>query len=106
VFAELNKYIEQAPPGELPGLIGRLEEFKARAWARLNQPAAGPVSPILTETVGGLVDIHEAARLLGMSTSWLYRNASTFPFVVKLNGRNLRFNVNGMEKWLRDRARG
>jgi len=41
-----------------------------------------------------------------MSTSWLYRNASSFPFMVKLNGRNLRFNVNGMEKWLRDRARG
>ena len=64
------------------------------------------MSRVPTEPVSGLVDIREAARLLGMSTSWLYRNANSFPFVVKLNGRNLRFNVNGMEKWLRDRARG
>jgi predicted DNA-binding transcriptional regulator AlpA len=98
----LGKQIEEAAPGELPGLIGKLEEFKARAWARLHAPVVVPSVERTPET--RLVEIDEAARLLGMSKSWIYRNASTLPFVVRPNGHNLRFSVRGIEKWLQART--
>jgi hypothetical protein len=94
--------IEQAPTTELPALIGELEQAKARAWARLAQPTPVPApAELLPEA--RMVGIHEAAQRLGMSRSWLYRNASKLPFATRPNGHNWRFNTRGLEKYLRDR---
>jgi predicted DNA-binding transcriptional regulator AlpA len=97
----LGKHIEDALPAELPTLIGKLEEAKARAWARLNQPVAPmPAAPV---SDARMVGIDEAAQRLGMSASWLYRNASKIPGATKPNGHNWRFSTKALDKYLQDR---
>jgi predicted DNA-binding transcriptional regulator AlpA len=103
--------IEKASLDELPKLIGELEHGRALAWARLTQPGPSGAPPALESPTAespevGLLRIDEAARRLGMSKSWLYRNASSLPFVVRMNSRNLRFSVPGMERWMRNHSRG
>jgi predicted DNA-binding transcriptional regulator AlpA len=50
-----------------------------------------------------LLDIAEAARRLGMSRSWLYRNARRLPFTVRM-GHVLRFDPRGLDKHVAARA--
>jgi hypothetical protein len=107
VFAELNKYIAQASLAELPALIGDLEHAKAQAWARLHhRPSVQVVHADDTATDSAMVNIHEAARRLGMSVSWLYRNAHNMPFASKVNGHNWRFSISGIERYVRSRSVG
>jgi excisionase family DNA binding protein len=103
--------IEKASLDELPKLIGELEHGRALAWARLTQPGPSGAPPALESPTAespevGLLRIHEAARRLGMSKSWLYRNAGTLPFAVRPNGHNWRFRISGLEKWLDNRSSG
>lgn len=94
--------VEQAPPSELPAMIGELEQAKAKAWARLAQPVVAP-APVEPSGDARMVGVKEAAKRLGMSKSWLYRNATTLPFATRPNGHNWRFNTRGLEKYLPDR---
>lgn len=47
-----------------------------------------------------LVDIEKAAKILDVTTDWLYHNRKTLPFVRKLGRKVLRFSVTGMQKWM------
>lgn len=81
---------------DLPRLIGELEAAKAAAWARLAVPLPGRCPD------GGHdenLPTDEAARRLGMSERWLYRNASRLPFTVRI-GRRLVFSARGLDRWL------
>lgn len=54
-----------------------------------------------------LLGVEEAARRLGVSTDWLYRNAAKLPFAVRLGPRQLRFSSRGIERYIHQRqARG
>jgi predicted DNA-binding transcriptional regulator AlpA len=97
--AELEPILESArqlSPAELPRLLGDLEEIRTTALARLSAPAPHAQAP------DALLDVDEAAGRLGMSRSYLYRNASRFAFVRRV-GRSLRFSANGIENFLRQR---
>jgi excisionase family DNA binding protein len=87
----------QLSPAELPRLLGDLEEIRSTALARLTSPAA-PVQP-----PDALLDVEEAAARLGTSRSYLYRNASRFPFTRRM-GRSLRFSANGIEQYIRHKS--
>jgi predicted DNA-binding transcriptional regulator AlpA len=50
-----------------------------------------------------LLDAVEAAKLLSMSTDWLYRHAKKFPFTRKLGPKMLRFSYQGIVKWMATR---
>jgi predicted DNA-binding transcriptional regulator AlpA len=50
-----------------------------------------------------LLTADEAAKLLSMSTDWLYRNAKKLPFSRKLGPKMLRFSHQGIVKWLESR---
>jgi hypothetical protein len=45
----------------------------------------------------------EAARRLGVSLRWLYRNAKHLPFTRKLTKRTLRFHEQGLAKYIREK---
>jgi predicted DNA-binding transcriptional regulator AlpA len=47
-----------------------------------------------------LLDAGEAAKVLGVSEDWLYRNAKKLPFSRKLGPKMLRFSYQGILKWL------
>jgi predicted DNA-binding transcriptional regulator AlpA len=50
-----------------------------------------------------LLDAEEAAKMLSMSTDWLYRHAKKFPFTRKLGPKMLRFSYQGIVKWMATR---
>lgn len=50
-----------------------------------------------------LLDAEEAAKMLSMSTDWLYRNAKRLPFARKLGPKMLRFSSQGIQKYLNTR---
>lgn len=85
-------------PEELPRLLGDLEEIKATALIRLSTPAIQPQTP------DSWLDIDEAAPVLAMSKSYLYRHADKFPFV-RHEGRSLRFSARGIQDYLSGRRR-
>jgi excisionase family DNA binding protein len=86
------------PAEDLPGLIGALEEIKATALVRLTAPVIQPQAP------DSLLSIDEAAPVLGMSKSYLYRHADKFSFV-RREGRALRFSARGVQEYLSGRRR-
>ena len=103
----LESHIGNAARGELPGLIGKLEELRALAWSRLSLPTVPPPATQGESTsTDTLVDLAEAANRLGVSPSWLYRKAPALTFALKPNGVHWRFRTRGIEKYLRDRQRG
>jgi predicted DNA-binding transcriptional regulator AlpA len=81
-------------PDELPRLLGDLETVRAVAWSRLTAPA-----PPTQRGRDELLDIEEAARRLGISASYLYRNHRRFTFSRRV-GRSLRFSAEGIESYI------
>ncbi len=84
---------KELPVGELPGLLGELEEIRVTALARLTAPERVP------QQTDELLDIGEAARRLGVSKDFLYRNQRDFPFSRRL-GRRLLFSALGIESYI------
>jgi excisionase family DNA binding protein len=80
------------PLTELPRLFGALEEIRATAQIRLLQPAPTPIQDTL-------LDVHEAAELLGMGRDYLYRNHNKFSFTRRM-GRRLLFSSEGIQQYI------
>jgi predicted DNA-binding transcriptional regulator AlpA len=51
-----------------------------------------------------LLDVESAAKMLGHSEIWLYRNSKRLPFSVR-TGRSVRFSRKGIEKWIEGQRR-
>jgi predicted DNA-binding transcriptional regulator AlpA len=92
--------LDGLPTEAVPEAIGQLETAKAKLWGRLMVPA--PTVPALDDPET-TVDVHGAARLLGMSQGWLYRNARRLPFTRRVGTRSLRFSVAGIRRYLASR---
>jgi predicted DNA-binding transcriptional regulator AlpA len=90
----------EVPPSHVPAVLGQLAELQAIFLARLMAGANGAM-PLMSAPDSNL-DIEEAARRLGVSVAYLYRNAGRLPFTVRI-GRRLLFSVEGMERWNRRR---
>jgi len=84
----------ELPAGELPRLLGELEEIRCTAMARLTAPA--PAQSQADE----LLSAAEAARRLGISQDYLYRHHGDFPFTRRV-GRRLLFSALGIEKHIK-----
>ena len=82
-------------PDELPRLLGDLEMVRVTVWLRLSSPAPEEKS------TAELVDVDEAAKRLGMSASYLYRNHKKFSFSRKL-GHSLRFSAEGIASYIQE----
>lgn len=85
---------QELPAGELPRLLGELEEVRCTAMARLTAPA--PAQSQADE----LLSAPEAARRLGISQDYLYRHHRDFPFTRRV-GRRLLFSALGIEKYIK-----
>jgi excisionase family DNA binding protein len=96
---DLLAALADVPTAELPKAIAALEGAKAAAWARLTTPPA-PAEPRGSGD-DVLLDVEEAARRIGKSTSWLYRavRARRIPFARKI-GHGLRFDPAGLARWV------
>lgn len=82
---------------------GRLAAIENALLARLVLHSAP--RPDTSDSEDELVDARAASRLLGMSTHWIYRNASRLPFARRIGDRTLRFSVRGIRKYQATRQR-
>ncbi len=92
---DLEAVVTAAPRELLPQLIGRLEAAKAAAWVRL--AAQVTVAPNTADPEGNL-SVEEAARRLGLSDRWIYKNAKRLPFVRRI-GRRVLCSARGLAEW-------
>jgi excisionase family DNA binding protein len=83
---------QELPAGELPRLLGELEEIRCTAMARLTTPVA-------VQRPDELLTVEQAAERLGVSVDYLYRNHSCLPFVRRM-GRTLRFSSLGIDEYI------
>jgi excisionase family DNA binding protein len=91
---DILRAARELPPEDLPDLIGRLEEAKATAWARLTAPVAAPAEH------DELLSVTEAARRLGISEDYLYRHYREYAFA-RRQGRKVLFSALGIDKHIR-----
>jgi helix-turn-helix protein len=100
---ELLRDAEAAPIAELPAFLGTLVEVEERIRLRLRSVEVAPARSTTEPDVN--VSVDEAARRLGISPSYVYKNRRTLPFVVKI-GRRLVCSTAGLERWRKSRMYG
>jgi predicted DNA-binding transcriptional regulator AlpA len=105
IFPDLADLVRAAPIEELPRLAGRLREaellvdLRLRAW----MPEASLRPPQPAEPTGN-ISAEEAAQRLGVSRSWIYKNAKALPFVLRI-GRRIVCSPAVLARWSAARRR-
>ena len=100
---DLTALVRDTDPADLPRLIGELAAAQAAALARLT--TATLVHGNGSADADRNLDAAEAARRLGVSKGYLYRNAKRLPFAVRI-GRRLVFSAQGLGRWSRQQRSG
>jgi len=52
-----------------------------------------------------LLTADEAAKLMGVSRRWVYRNSGKLGFARRINRKTLRFSAAGLRRWIAARSR-
>jgi hypothetical protein len=92
---QLEAATTNAAPEVLPGLLGELERLSAVAWTRLAIP------PSTATDADRLLDASEAAAMLGIEVSALYRRK--WPFRVEVSAGRTRYSLHGIQRFIRAR---
>jgi excisionase family DNA binding protein len=87
---EPEEAVRQVPAERIPELIALLNIRLAAEWAP--RPSGRP------DRDDGNLSVKEAAKRLGVSRDWLYRNSKDLPFTVRI-GRRILFSASGLERW-------
>jgi predicted DNA-binding transcriptional regulator AlpA len=82
---------------QIAGERGRLNTIENAFLARLY--LHNTTDSAADDQVDELVDVRAAARLLGMSTAWIYKNVDHLPFARRVGSRTLRFSVRGIRRY-------
>ena len=101
--------VSEVPVGEVPGLLVRLGALVAALAARhaANVSNASKVLQVEpTDNRDRNLTADEAAKMLGMKKSWLYRHSGELPFTRRLSRRAVRFSEKGIRRWLETRRNG
>jgi len=97
---QLSQLVAEAPPAELPGVLGALETARATAWARLSLPAAAPSS----EPPARWLTPQEAAEICRSSKRQVYEWAVGKRWARRPSRRKLLIDEAGFRAWLASRA--
>jgi excisionase family DNA binding protein len=95
--------IADLQPDRIPELLGACEELRARLLAHLM--ATSRPTPATTQAAAPdrLLDITQAAELLGVDVRWIYSRSGSLPFTRRLGARKLRFSEQGIQKYMTSR---
>jgi hypothetical protein len=99
ILDALDQAIAQAAPEERPALVVALAARLAQLGAAL---AAAHGNESGHEDPDTNISVEEAARRLGVSASYLYKNAKNLPFMVRI-GRRRVCSTSRLERWNRAR---
>ena len=105
IFDDLERLVQRARPADIPALLGDLERIRVMAWLRLSAPQVATRAP--TRARSGkdrLLTAREAAKMLGVTTRWVYDHADEIPGTQRLTPRCLRFSENALKRWLERRS--
>jgi len=91
----------ELPPEVAQDLLARLAPLQIVLLAQAIRPLGGGNGQGEPQE-DRLLTVEEAAKMLGLSTDWLYRRAGKLPFTVRL-GRQLRFSERGLDRYIRQR---
>ena len=94
----LEQCLTDTAIGDLPAFIGVLATIQARAQLRLTHKEPEP-----SRQEDRLLSVAEASDKLGMTKDYLYRHADTLPFSVRVGSKQLRFSLNGIERYIKQR---
>jgi excisionase family DNA binding protein len=98
----IRQAIHEGRPEDLPGLAAVLSALTTEATlavaGRLAVASRNPQPALPDENLSA----PEAARRLGVSLDWVYKNAKQLPSV--RIGRRLLFPARGLERWNRQRV--
>jgi excisionase family DNA binding protein len=106
-LSEHPERVSEIPPREIPGLVARLSALLVALVARgSSTPPADPEVPqgVPKKSQDRNLTVHEAAKLMGVKPSWLYRHSGKLPFTRRLSRRALRFSEKGLRRWLETRS--
>jgi predicted DNA-binding transcriptional regulator AlpA len=97
--AELEQAVADAPLSDIPAVMGVLATLQAKLQLRMlnREPKPPPQGD-------RMLTAEEASEKLGMTKDYLYRNAKKFPFTVRTAPRQVRFSLNGIERYLKQRS--
>ena len=99
--------VAELPAEAVPAVLGELERLKAILWSRLitSQATNGHI-PGDAQLPGDddLLTATAAAKLLGMSRDWLYKNSAKLPFTRRVGPRAVRFSAKGIRRYLASRS--
>ena len=101
--------VSEVPVGEVPGLLVRLGALLAALAARQAASASNGNKVLQVEPTDNRdrnLTADEAAKMLGMKKSWLYRHSGELPFTRRLSRRAVRFSEKGIRRWLETRRSG
>ena len=90
----------EVPPEQVPGLVAELARVQAALLVALNRTAAAVQREAQRPDSDRMLDVKDAAEMLGVTRKWLYKHASTLAFSRKLSRKTLRFSRAGIAKWL------
>lgn len=86
----------EAPEGAMAPLVS----LYAKILADL-APLASPLTPPSTAPKPlTLLTVREAAERMGVPPGWLYRKWQSLPFARKLKAKTLRFDAEGLARWV------
>ncbi len=95
----LEHELEQTSSEALPEVYGELEKLKLRLWIRMLH-SKPKVEQAPAPVADKMLTAQEAARILGTTPTFLYKNSKTLPFARKLSRKCLRFSEIGLRRWL------
>ena len=99
VIAALAEAVQTVPVDDLPRMLGAMAEAQARLQLRLATPRP---EDHRADVRDANISVAEAAQRLGVSPSYIYKNAKNLPFVVRI-GRRRVCSMNRLERWNRTR---
>ncbi|HKX01633.1 MAG TPA: helix-turn-helix domain-containing protein [Methylomirabilota bacterium] len=89
-------------PSEIPLALGKLREYEARLWVRMNEPQAAPDAPVPSlEPTPGLLTVSQAAALLQLPEARVYRmiREGELPCIPGL-GQTRRIDPAALQAWI------
>jgi predicted DNA-binding transcriptional regulator AlpA len=97
--------VADMPLPAVPSLLAEIARLQASLVARLERAPIETAEPVPVQALESerLLAPPEAAALLGVTVSWLYRHARRLPFARRLSRKALRFSEPGLRRWLATR---
>jgi predicted DNA-binding transcriptional regulator AlpA len=94
--------LDDLAAGTLPGSRDEAVALMGLLGAAQTRLAASIAGLALAAAEDRLLGVDQAAAMLGVDRSWLYRRTRTLPFAVRLDGK-LRFSLLGIQNFITTR---